>query len=73
MIIDKQVELQRKRKFQWNIENMVMIIIKHLPINKVSVLINPLRVDMLLNKPNPNYIWDPKYKYEFIRMWFSYL
>ena len=34
----------------WNIENIVIITIKHLQINKISALNNPLGVDMLLNK-----------------------
>ena len=34
---------------QWNIENIVMIIIKHLQMNKISVLNNLQGVDMPLN------------------------
>ena len=35
---------------QWNTENTVMIIIKHLDMNKILALNNPLGVDILLNK-----------------------
>ena len=41
MIIDKQKKIQfKKKKFNWNIENVVMIIIKHLEINQVLALNN---------------------------------
>ena len=50
MIIDKKVQLKKKKTKKCNIENRV--IIKHLPMNQISALNNPLGVDMLLNKLN---------------------
>ena len=37
-------------RMSYNIENIIMIIIKHLEINQVSALADPLGVDMPLNK-----------------------
>ena len=42
----------KKGMFQWSIENKAIIVIKHLQINKILALNNPLGVDMLLNKLN---------------------
>ena len=47
MIIDKKL---KGEKMQWLIENIGMITIKHLEMNNILVLNNPLGVDMLLNK-----------------------
>ena len=35
---------------QWNIKNIDMITIKHLLMNQILALNNPLGIDMLLNK-----------------------
>ena len=43
-----------KKWLQWNIENIVMIIMKDLQMNQILVSNNPLAVDMPLYKPNMN-------------------
>ena len=35
---------------QWNMENIVMIVIKQLVMNHILAIYNPWRFDMLLNK-----------------------
>ena len=35
---------------QWNVENMDMIVIKHLQLNQTLALNNPLEIDMQLKK-----------------------
>ena len=38
--------------FKWNIENIIISIIKHWQMNQILELNNPKRVVMPLNKPN---------------------
>ena len=46
MFINKQKSPIKK----WNIENIVLIVIKHLKINQISALHDPYGVDIPLNK-----------------------
>ena len=46
----RQIKMYNVKKMQWNIENILMITIKHLEIHQISALNNPYRVDMPLNK-----------------------
>ena len=42
--------IKKKKKVQWNIENIVMITLKQLQMNQISALNDPLGVDIPLNK-----------------------
>ena len=42
--------INKEKILQWNIKNVVMIIIKHLQINQILTSNNPLGVGMPLNK-----------------------
>ena len=47
MIIDKKVQFLKNSIF---IENIIITVIKHLQINEILALNNPLGVDVILNK-----------------------
>ena len=46
--------IELEEQLQWNIENMIMIAIKHLTMNHILALNNPYGVDMLFEEKKKN-------------------